>query len=129
MLRLVVTALLCTAAAAVPAAASMLGAGSGHAPTAGGVAVAECDDAQTVAYETEGGLVTSVTVGGIADPSCSGGRLSVTLTATGVGVASGGPVTVPSDADSDDDAVPVAVTPAAPAAQVDRTDVLIEDAS
>lgn len=128
MSRLLVTVLLCVAAAAVPAAATMLGAGSG-AVAAGRAAVTECDDAQTVTYQTQDGLVTSVTIGAIADPACSGGRLSVTLTAAGVGVASGGPVTVPSDPDSDDDSVTVTVTPGTAAAEVDRTDVLIEDPS
>jgi hypothetical protein len=128
MPRLAVIAVLCLTVPAVPAAATFLG-GGGGALVSGGATVAECDDAQTVEYETEGGLVTSVSVGGIADPGCSGGRLSVTLTATGAGVASGGPVTVPTDGDTADDVVTVPVTPGASAAQVDRTDVLIEDPS
>ena len=128
MPRLAVIVLLCLSVPAVPAAATFLG-GGGGAVVSGGAAVAECDDAQTVEYRTESGLVTSVVIGGIADPACSGGRLSVTLTAAGTGVASGGPVTVPVDGDSVDDAVTVAVTPGAPAAQVDRSDVLIEEPS
>jgi hypothetical protein len=128
MPRLAVIVLLCISVPAAPAAASFLG-GGGGALVSGGAVVTECDDAQTVEYETQGGLVTAVVVGGIADPACSGGRLSVTLTAAGAGVASGGPVIVPTDGDSVDDVVTVAVTPGAPAAQVDRSDVLIEGPS
>ncbi|HWT94864.1 MAG TPA: hypothetical protein VN238_17840 [Solirubrobacteraceae bacterium] len=124
-----VLALLGTALLVVPASATMLGGDSGRLLGVGQTRVTECDDAQTVEYLTAGGQVTAVKIGGIADPECSGERLSVTLTATGVGVASGGPVRVPSDADSDDDEVTVNVGPGASAAQVDRVDVLIEDAS
>jgi hypothetical protein len=127
MLRLVVFALLGTAAA-VPAAATTLGGDGGRMLASGQANVVECDAAQTVQYATESGQVTAVTIGGIADPGCSGGLLSVTLTAGSVSVASGGPVTVPSDADADDDTVTVSVTPGAAAAQVDRADVLIVDA-
>jgi hypothetical protein len=95
---------------------------------AGSDVVAECDSAQSVDYTTSGGVVTSVTVSGIADPECSGGNLSVALTALSDGVATGGPVTVPSDGDTADDSVTVPVAPGASAAQVDRTDVLIEAA-
>lgn len=131
MPRLTVTAcaLLGTALLVVPATATMLGGDGGRLLAVGQASVAECDDAQTVEYVTAGGQVTAVTIGGIADPACSGGRLSVTLTATGVSVASGGPVLVPSDPDSDDDSVTVSVTAGASAAQVDRVDVLIEDPS
>ena len=128
MPRLAVIVLLCVSIPAAPAAATLLGGGSGSLLSGTGV-VAECDDALTVTYQTEAGLVTAVVVGGIADPECAGGRVSVTLTAAGAGVASGGPVVVPTDGDSDDDAVTVPVAPGAPAAQVDRTDVLIEDPS
>ena len=128
MKRLAVIALVCTTIPAVPAAATLFG-GGGGALVGGGTAVAECDDALTVEYLTDGGTITSVVVGGIADPACSGGRLSVTLTATGDAVAAGGPVTVPADGDTAADAVTVPVTPGAQASQVDRTDVLIEDPS
>lgn len=121
-------ALLGTTALVVPAAASMLGGDGGRLLAVGETSVAECDDAQTARYATESGQVTAVTIGGIADPACAGGRLSVTLTAGGTSVASGGPVAIPPDADEDDDAVTVAVTPEAVAAQVDRVDVLIEAA-
>jgi hypothetical protein len=125
MPRLAVTLLLCCLAAAVPAAATLLGGDGGPLLTGSG-AVAECDDAQTVDYATSGGQITSVTVSGIADPQCSGGRLSVALTALSNGVAEGGPVTVPSDGDTLDDSVTLPVSPGASASAVDRTDVLIE---
>jgi hypothetical protein len=128
MLRLAVIALLGTSVLAVPAAATMLGGDGGRMLAVGEAAVVACDDAQTVQYTTDGGQVTAVTIGGIADPECSGGRLSVTLSAAGTAVASGGPVIVPSDADADDDEVTVGVSAGAAAAQVDRADVLVEDA-
>lgn len=127
MLRLALIAALCTAAAAVPAAASVFGDDGGRALASGGSDVARCDQTQTVEYATQGGEVTSVTVGGIADPSCEGGRLSVTLTSAGAAVASGGPVAIPVDADLADESVTVPVAPAVPATQVDSTDVLVED--
>jgi hypothetical protein len=123
--RLPVTLLLCSCAAAVPAAATLLG--DGGQLLTGNDVVVECDAVQAVDYATSGGQITSVTVTGIADPQCSGGRLSVALTALSDGVAEGGPVTVPSDGDTLDDSVTVPVSPAASASAVDRTDVLIEE--
>lgn len=123
------TLVLGSAALAVPAAATMLGGDDGRLLAVGQSSVAECDDAQTVEYVTAGGEITAVVVGGIADPACSGRRLSVTLTAVRDAVASGGPVVVPSDPDEDADTVTVPVTPGARAADVDRADVLIEDPS
>lgn len=129
MLRLTAIALLVGIAVfVVPAAATMLGGDSGRLLADGHARVRECDDALTVRYETSGGEVTAVEVGGIADPACSGGRLFVTLTAGGDGVASGGPVEVPPDADGDDDTVTVPVSGGARASAVDRADVLIEAA-
>ena len=56
--------------------------------------------------------MTSVAIGGIADPACEGGALSVTLTdASGNSVASGGPVTVPTDGDATDNSVSVSLSP------------------
>jgi hypothetical protein len=124
-LRLPVILLLCCLAAAAPAAATLLG--DGGPLLNGSDVVAECDDAQTVDYQTSGGQITAVVVGGIADPQCSGGRVSVALTALSDGVAEGGPVTVPSDGDTVDDSVTVPVGPGGSASAVDRTDVLIEE--
>lgn len=86
---------------------------------AGAAAVGSCDAGFSIAYTTSGGDVTAVTVGDIADPACEGGRLSVTVVdAGGVGIAGGGPVTIPADGDASPNAVvvPVSGAPAAEAA-------------
>ncbi|MGI9113143.1 MAG: hypothetical protein ACR2GT_13275 [Gaiellaceae bacterium] len=100
------------ALASVAAAASLGGVGS-SALGAGDGPIAVCDpDGFTVAYTTSAGNVTAVTVGGIADPGCEGGALSVTVTdAGGTGIASGGPQTIPIDGDAVDDSVAVPVSP------------------
>ncbi len=85
-----------------------LGAGTG--------AVSPCDTAFGHGYTTLSGYVTSVEVTGIADPACEGGQLALTLTnASGASLAAGGPVTIPTDADTVDNTVSVAVSPAADA--------------
>ena len=105
-------ALAVLAVASVAAAASLGGVGS-PALSAGDGAIAACDpDGFTVAYTTSAGNVTAVTVGGIADPGCEGGALSVTVTdAGGVGLAGGGPQTIPVDGDSVDNSLAVSVSP------------------
>jgi hypothetical protein len=63
----------------------------------GNSAIGTCDTSFTYAYTTVGGNVTSVTVGGIADPACTGGSLRLTLTnGAGASLGNGGPVTIPS---------------------------------
>lgn len=81
--------------------------------------VAGCDtNGFSVSYTTSGGAVTHVTVGGIADPGCEGGRLSLTLAdTTGAAVGSAGPQTVPTDGDTADNSMTVALSPQ-PAASV-----------
>ena len=75
-------------AATMPASTTRVGAGS--------ATVLSCDpDGFTPTFTTSGGMVTSVTVGGIA-PACMGGVLRVTLTQGSTSVASGGPVTIDS---------------------------------
>jgi hypothetical protein len=75
---------------------------------AGSAAVSACDNGFSYAYTTQGGAVTAVTVGGIADPDCSGGELALTVTdSSGARLASGGPVTVPSDGDGAADSIDV----------------------
>jgi hypothetical protein len=69
--------------------------------------------------------VTSATVGGIADPGCEGGQLSLTLANGTASIATGGPVTVPTDAGTTDNAVTVALSPQPAAAQVNRVHVSI----
>jgi hypothetical protein len=77
---------------------------------AGSAPVTACDNGFTYAYTTVGGNVTAVTVGGIADPECSGGEFSLTLTnASGARLGSGGPATVPSDGDTADDSLNVSI--------------------
>ena len=82
----------------------------------GDTAVTACDSAFTVTYTTSGGKVTKVAIGGIADPACEGGQLKVTLLAGATTLTSGGPVTVPTDADGTDNSVdvPFSMQPNAP---------------
>jgi hypothetical protein len=103
----------------VGAAASLGGAGTPRLG-AGSAAVAACDpDGFDISHVTGGGRVTSVTVTDIADPGCTGGQLSVELTSAGAAAGGAGPVTVPADDDTLDDAVAVAIAPQPPAQQVD----------
>ena len=77
---------------------------------AGTVAVVACDNAFTYTFSTLGGNVTSVTVGGIADPACEGGSLSLSLTnSAGDQIGSGGPQTVATDGDELDDSAVVTI--------------------
>lgn len=86
---------------------------------AGDTAIVACDDAFTVSYTTSGGKVTVVTVGGIADPGCEGGALSLSLTnVTGDSIASPGPQAVSTDGDSLDNSLALATTPQPNADQV-----------
>jgi hypothetical protein len=110
------------AAAGVAAYAA---AGAGLTPftsasvSAGNEAIVACDsDGFSVTYTTSGGNVTSATVGGISDPDCEGGALSLTLTdAGGAAIASGGPQTIPTDGDTSPNSVAVALAPT-PAAEL-----------
>lgn len=111
-LKFLVSAAAVTAASACIAAAASFGittksVGGGNAP------VPHCDaDGFTHAFTTSRGLVTAVTVGGIADPACEGGNLSLTLTnAAGDSISMGGPQTVPTDGDTIDNSVNVATSP------------------
>lgn len=90
---LVALGLACVATGVTASAATMpvvtVGVGNGSA------AIAKCDpDGFTASsFTTNGGKVTSVTLGGI-DPACAGGRVTVNLTQGTTSVATGGPVTV-----------------------------------
>jgi hypothetical protein len=109
--------MLLSVAVAIGASACVAGAASfGLTTTASGAGdtpVPHCDpDGFTYVYTTSRGNVTAVTVGGIADPACEGGSLSLTLTnSLGDGVASGGPQVVPSDGDAADNSLTVATSP------------------
>lgn len=101
------------------AAASLGGAGT-PLLGAGSAAVTECDpDGFGLTHATAGGRVAAVTVSGIADPGCSGGTLVVKLTSAGAAAGGGGPVTVPADADTADDAVTVSMSSQPLAHEVD----------
>ena len=93
----------------------------------GSATVSSCDtDGFTASYATSGGLVTSVTVGGIADPGCEGGDLSVTLTnSSGTSLGSGGPQTVPTDGGTVDNSLTLSLVPQPTASQVARVHVAV----
>lgn len=95
----------------VVAFAGVLGPGD-RGIAAGSAPIAACDTAFGETYTTVAGNVTSVLVTGIADPTCEGGRLSLTLaSAAGSALASGGPVTIPTDGDAVDNSVSVPLSP------------------
>jgi hypothetical protein len=106
-----------TAAAAVVAAiafvafAAQLGLAPGNAG-AGATPIARCDaDGFTISYGLTGPNVSSVTVGGIADPACEGASVTVTLTSTAGAAIGSGTGTVPTDGDALDNAVAVTISP------------------
>jgi len=113
--------------ATVPGLAATLGGLGADALGAGAAAVAACDtDGFTVTYTTSAGVVTAVNLGGIADPACEGGLLSLVLADTsGASVGVGGPTTVPTDGDAGDNAMTVAVSPTPAAAVVTAIHVVI----
>jgi hypothetical protein len=102
-----------TLASSAYASAASLGGIAGGGVGAGEAAIPACDTTGiTVSYTTSGGNVTAVTVGGLADPGCEGGALSVTLTnAAGDSIATGGSQTIPTDGDNADNALTVSVSP------------------
>jgi hypothetical protein len=123
---LVVTALAAVSVAMVPAFATSLGGLTPGTAGARGVAVTACDtNGFTMSYATSGSNVTSATVGGIADPGCEGGQLSLILANGTTSLAAGGPATVPTDAGTTDSAVTVTLSPQPAAAQVNRVHVSI----
>jgi len=89
------------------AAATTLGGVGGAGPSGGNAAIGDCDlDGLTTSYVTSGGDITGVTVGGIADPGCEGGLLSLTVTdSTGAAVAAAPPQPIAADADGVDNIV------------------------
>lgn len=109
MTRGVLLTLGLTALVAVVAQAAGLSTGS-DSLGAGNASVSPCDTDFTDSYTTVSGNVVSVTVGGIADPACEGGALSVTLTnSSGSALSGGGPVTIPTDPDTVANAVTVPI--------------------
>ena len=79
----------------------------------GGASVDPCDtDGFGVTYTTASGVVTDVTIDGIKEPDCVGGKLSLTLTdGSGASIGSGGPLSVPAMADPGSLLVPIAGSP------------------
>ena len=125
--KVLLSAAVVTAASACFASAASFGittslVGGGDTP------VPHCDtDGFTYGYTTSRGNVTAVTVGGIADPACEGGNLSLTLTnSAGSGIASGGPQVVPTDGDAVDNSMIVSTGPQPAASQVAGIHVSIE---
>lgn len=93
---------------------------------AGGAVVASCDtNGFTVSYTVSGGNVTAATVGGIADPGCEGGLLSLTLANGTTSVASAGPTTVATDGDTTDNSMTLTLSPQPAAASVNRVHIVI----
>lgn len=124
--RHVAVAVALATAAVVPAFAASLGLSSGRLG-AGAAVVSACDsNGFTVSYTTSGGNVTSVGVGAIADPGCEGGSLQVTLAnASGTSVGAGGPQAVPTDGDTTDNAMTVALSPTPAAGVVTAVHVVV----
>lgn len=118
---------LLTAVTAVYAAAASLGTINDATLGAGNGTVVACDnDGFSVSYTTSGGNVTQVTLSGISDPGCEGGRLSLTLTdGSGNAIGSGGPVTVPTDGDAVDQQMTVNVSPQPSAEAVQGIHVVV----
>jgi hypothetical protein len=98
------------AGSAVAAAATLPLSSEGLA--AGDAPVATCDaNGFSPTYTTLGGNVTTVVIGGIADPGCEGGTLEVTLIGAAGKLGGGGPATVPTDGDATANSVSVSLSP------------------
>ncbi|MGH3065322.1 MAG: hypothetical protein ACRDOF_03385 [Gaiellaceae bacterium] len=113
----------CAAAVAAASASVALAAGFGISTTdvgAGDTPIVVCDsNGFTVSFTTSRGLVTAVTVSGIADPACEGGSLAVTVTnSAGDSIAMAGPTTVPTDGDAADNSMTMTTSAQPGAAQV-----------
>jgi hypothetical protein len=93
---------------------------------AGSAAVTPCDaNGFTIAYSTSHGNVSGVTVGGIQEPQCAGGKLSATLVdASGASIGGGGPVTIPNGSDPASVAVATSPQPAAGSVQGHRITIV-----
>ena len=118
---------ICVAAAAVPGFAASIGGLTAKNLGAGSAVVPSCDaNGFSVSYTTTAGLVTAVNVGGIADPGCEGGQLSLRLAnSSGTSVGAGGPSTVPTDAGTVDNAMTVTVSPQPAAGVVTAVHVVV----
>ncbi len=128
MPRLLLVLVLGVGVFALPAAAAALGGMNPSGVVGGTATVRSCDDAVGVAYATSGGDVSSATVSGLADPGCSGARLRIAVTGSAGGsIATGGPVSVPSDPDTNDDSVTVPLSAGGRASDVAGAHVEIKE--
>lgn len=95
---------------------------------AGDASVLPCDpNGFTHGYTTSRGLVTAVTVGGLADPACEGGSVRASVTdASGASLASAGPQAIPVDGDTADNAVTLATSPQPGASLVAGIHIVVE---
>ncbi len=111
--RILIIAALAVLGTAAVAFAAGLGPVAQSSVGANAATVPPCDpDGFTISYSTSAGNVTQATIGGIKEPDCAGGALSLTLTdSSGAQIGAGGPVTVPSMADPGSLAVPLATQP------------------
>ena len=114
-------------AALVPGFAASLGGLTSPSLGADGAVVVACDtDGFSVSYTTSGSNVTAVVVGGIADPGCEGGLLSLALAdASGTSIGAGGPQTIPTDAGTVDNSVTVSLSPTPAASAVATVHVVV----
>jgi hypothetical protein len=101
------------AAAMLPGFAASLGGLTGKKLGAGKAIVAACDtNGFAASYTTSAGNVTSVILGGIADPGCEGGQLSLQLANSGgTSVGASGPTLVPTDGGTVDNSMTMALSP------------------
>ena len=108
-----------TAAAASLAIAADLPIGTTKAGS-GDASVVSCDmSGFTASYVTSRGAVSTVTVGGIADPGCEGGSLSVRLTdSSGNSIGAAGPQPIPADGDIADNSLSLITSPQPLASQL-----------
>ena len=125
--RIFISAAAVTAVCASVALAASLGVSSTDVGS-GDASIVACDsNGFTETYTTSRGLVTAVTVGGIADPGCEGGSLKLTLTNTsGVSIASAGPGTVPTDGDALDNSLTLSTSAQPSASAVAGIRIAIE---
>jgi len=125
--RILASATAVTAVCASVALAASLGVGTTNV-SSGNASIIACDpDGFTETYTTSSGLVSSVTVSGIADPGCEGGSLKLTLTdASGVSISSAGPEAVPTDGDTLDDSLTLTTSPQPSASTVAGIRIAIE---
>ncbi len=126
-LLILTTASTLLASCVVGSATSLGGLASSHLG-AGGAVVTGCDaDGITTSYTTSAGRVTAVTVGGLADPGCEGGVLSLTLAGAGnASIGASGPTTIPADSGTFDSSMAMTIAAQPDAVAVTGVHIIIE---